>query len=93
MRRTILILTRTFWIIMAIHVIVFTLIGISTGKWFFLIIFIPAVIATLSIKWLLTRYAMRHPEKKRLRQWLLKDFPEENFSQEDSQKEDPTGQK
>lgn len=61
---------------MAIHVIVFAGIGITTGRWSLLMIFIPAVVVTMFAKWLLTQYAIRHPEKKRLRRWLLRE--EEN---------------
>lgn len=64
------ILSTTFWIVMAIHVIIFTIIGFTTGSWFFLTIFIPSVIVIMLVKWLLTRYAERHPNKKWTSRWL-----------------------
>jgi Flp pilus assembly protein TadB len=55
----------SFWIIMAIHIIVFTAIGLFTAKgWSLLILFLSVLAGLLLIFWLLRIYLRRHPEKR-----------------------------
>lgn len=57
----------TFWIVMGIHVAVFTGIALFTDRgWKLLLIFLAALAVTMVVKALIALYARRHPEKKTL---------------------------
>ncbi|KAA6300240.1 MAG: hypothetical protein EZS26_003620 [Candidatus Ordinivivax streblomastigis] len=61
-------ISGSFWLVMAIHLVVFTAIGLFTVKgWRLLLIFLSGVVALLLVLWLLKLYSKRHPEKRRLR--------------------------
>ena len=45
--------SRTFWLIMAIHFIVFIIIGFVSGDWHLLMIFVPLLVLTGIIKYIL----------------------------------------
>jgi cyanate permease len=52
---------------MAIHLIVFTAIGLFTVKgWRLLLTFLSGLAIILLVVWLLNIYSKRHPEKKKL---------------------------
>jgi positive regulator of sigma E activity len=60
-------ISGSFWLIMAIHLVVFTAIGLFTTRgWRLLFLFLGGVGVLLLVVWLLKRYAKRHPEKRRL---------------------------
>lgn len=60
-------LSGSFWLIMAIHLVVFTSIGLFTVKgWRLLIVFLSGLAGLLLAWWLLNLYAQRHPQI----QWL-----------------------
>jgi hypothetical protein len=44
------ILTGTFWLIMAIHFVVFAVIGVVSGNWRLILIFLPLLAVTVAIK-------------------------------------------
>ena len=59
------IITDSFLLIMAIHLIVFTAIGIFTPLgWRLLYIFLIGLAALLSVTGVLLLYARKHPEKR-----------------------------
>jgi hypothetical protein len=69
-------LSGSFRLVMAIHIIVFTSIGLFTARgWRLLIIFLAGLILIISSGWLLRLYAKRHPEKRRLGEWISYLFP------------------
>jgi hypothetical protein len=47
------ILTGTFWLIMAIHFVVFAVIGCVSGNWRLILIFLPLLALTIIIKFLI----------------------------------------
>ncbi|KAA6334096.1 hypothetical protein EZS27_017557 [termite gut metagenome] len=60
-------ISGSFWLIMVVHLIVFTAIGLFTAKgWRLLLIFLLGAGALLLVLWLLKLYSARHPEKR----WL-----------------------
>jgi cyanate permease len=60
-------LSGSFWLIMAIHLIVFTAIGLFTVKgWRMLLTFLSGLAILFLVVWLLNIYSKRHPEKKKL---------------------------
>ena len=66
-------LSASFWLIMAIHIIVFTSIGLFTAKgWRLLIVFLSGLAFLLLVFWLLRKYSKRHPEKQLLTKFLSK---------------------
>ncbi|KAA6326169.1 hypothetical protein EZS27_024690 [termite gut metagenome] len=65
-------ISGSFWLIMAIHLVVFTAIGLFTVKgWRLLFLFLSGVAALLLVLWLLKWYSKRHPEKRRLNTFIL----------------------
>ncbi|MDR1645058.1 MAG: hypothetical protein LBS05_04445 [Tannerellaceae bacterium] len=65
------ILSGSFLLVMAIHLVVFTAIGLFTTKgWRLLIIFIAGFLLIFIGGRLLRLYSKRHPEKKRLARWI-----------------------
>ncbi|KAA6319284.1 hypothetical protein EZS27_030804 [termite gut metagenome] len=65
-------ISGSFWLIMAIHLVVFTAIGLFTVKgWRLLFLFLSGVAVLLLVLWLLKRYSKRHPEKRRLNTFIL----------------------
>ncbi|KAA6326434.1 hypothetical protein EZS27_024460 [termite gut metagenome] len=65
-------ISGSFWLIMAIHLVVFTAIGLFTVKgWRLLLIFLSGMAALLLVLWLLRLYSTRHPERKRLEAFIL----------------------
>jgi hypothetical protein len=48
-------LSGTFWLVMAIHFAVFAIIGISTGNWRLLFIFVPFLLLSVLVKYLIYR--------------------------------------
>jgi uncharacterized membrane protein len=44
------ILTGTFWLIMAIHFVVFAIIGCVSGNWRLILIFLPLLAVTIGVK-------------------------------------------
>ena len=63
--------TLSFWIIMAVHFVVFMSIGLFTDRgWELLILFMSLLATTILIKWLVALYAKKHPEKKKLRKMM-----------------------
>ena len=66
-------LSASFWLIMAIHIIVFTSIGLFTAKgWRLLIVFLSGLAFLLLVFWLLRKYSKRRPEKQLLTKFLSK---------------------
>jgi Zn-dependent protease with chaperone function len=64
-------LSRSFWLIMAIHLTVFTAIGFfSTKGWRLLVTFLAGLGILILLFVLLRLYSRRHPEKKRLAAFL-----------------------
>ncbi|KAA6351752.1 hypothetical protein EZS27_000877 [termite gut metagenome] len=65
-------ISGSFWFIMAIHLVVFTAIGLFTAKgWRLLLIFLSGMAALLLVLWLLKLYSTRHPEKRHLGAFIL----------------------
>jgi hypothetical protein len=65
-------ISGSFWLVMAIHLVVFTAIGLFTVKgWRLLLIFLSGLLALLLVLWLLKLYSARHPEKRRLDAFIL----------------------
>jgi hypothetical protein len=64
-------LSGSFWIVMLIHIIVFTGIGFTTKNWRLLALFIFILAALLILLWLLHLYSARHPENRRLAAFVL----------------------
>ncbi|MDR0681374.1 MAG: hypothetical protein LBG15_05945 [Dysgonamonadaceae bacterium] len=63
----------SFWLVMAIHIIVFTAIGLFSAKgWRLLIVFLSGLSALLLLFWLLRLYSKKHPERQRLAAFLSK---------------------
>jgi membrane protein implicated in regulation of membrane protease activity len=63
----------SFWLIVAIHVIVFTTIGLFSAKgWRLLIVFLSGLSVLLLLFWFLRLYSKKHPEKKQLAAFLSK---------------------
>jgi len=63
----------SFWFVMAVHLIVFTAIGLFTAKgWRLLIVFLSGLSVSLLLFLCLRLYSKRHPEKKRLSAFLSK---------------------
>jgi uncharacterized membrane protein YdjX (TVP38/TMEM64 family) len=61
------IVSGSFWLVMAIHIIVFTAIGLFTASgWRLLVIFLLCLLVILLVFWLLKLYAKKHPNNKRL---------------------------
>jgi hypothetical protein len=66
-------LSASFWLIMAIHIIVFTSIGLFTAKgWRLLLVFLSGLAFSLLVIRLLRKYSKRHPEKRLLAKLLSK---------------------
>ncbi|MDR0815333.1 MAG: hypothetical protein LBN37_06240 [Bacteroidales bacterium] len=64
-------ISGSFWLIMGIHLVVFTSIGLFTAKgWRLLLIFLSGLAALLLLVWLLKLYSARHPEKRYLAAFL-----------------------
>jgi cell division protein FtsW (lipid II flippase) len=64
-------ISGSFWLIMAIHIVVFTAIGLFTAKgWRLLLVFLSGLAVLLLALWLLRLYVARHPQKKRLKAFL-----------------------
>lgn len=64
-------LSRSFWLIMAIHLIVFTSIGLFTVKgWRLLIVFLTALVLMLLAWRLLNWYSKQHPQWRHLASFL-----------------------
>jgi membrane protein implicated in regulation of membrane protease activity len=60
-------LSGSFFLIMAIHIVVFTSIGLLTAKgWRLLIIFLAGLAVLTAAVWSLRLYSKHHPEKRRL---------------------------
>jgi ABC-type bacteriocin/lantibiotic exporter with double-glycine peptidase domain len=57
-------LSGSFWLIMAIHLVVFTSIGLLTQRWRLLFIFLGGLALLLCLAYLLRQYFKRHPGKK-----------------------------
>jgi hypothetical protein len=56
-------LSGSFWLVMAIHVIVFTSIGLFTAKgWRLLIVFLAGLAFITGAGWLLGLYLKQHPD-------------------------------
>lgn len=65
------VISGSFWSIMAVHIIVFTAIGLFTAKgWRMLFKFLIYLAAILLIFWLLNLYVKKHPEQKKLASFL-----------------------
>ncbi|MDR1762795.1 MAG: hypothetical protein LBR64_02395 [Dysgonamonadaceae bacterium] len=45
-------LSGAFWLVMAIHFVVFSIIGFAAGKWRLLLIFVPFLLLSVLIKYL-----------------------------------------
>ncbi|MDR3094282.1 MAG: hypothetical protein LBU62_06560 [Bacteroidales bacterium] len=61
----------SFWLVMAIHITVFTAIGLFTAKgWRLLLIFLSGLAALSFLVWLLKMYSVKHPEKRYLAKFL-----------------------
>jgi membrane protein implicated in regulation of membrane protease activity len=66
-------LSRSFRLIMMIHLIAFTAIGLfSTKGWGLLILFLSILAPSIALVWLLRLYLERHPGKKGIRGFLSK---------------------
>ncbi|MDR3226938.1 MAG: hypothetical protein LBT56_04630 [Prevotellaceae bacterium] len=65
------IVSGSFWMTMAVHIVVFTAIGLFTAKgWRMLIKFVIYMSAILLIFWLLNLYVKKHPKQKKLAAFL-----------------------
>lgn len=63
--------TKAFWIVISVHIAVFTYLGLFTDRgWSLLVTFLCLFVPTVVVKRLLVAYAKRHPEKKTLRKIL-----------------------
>lgn len=68
-------LSRSFWLIMLIHLVVFTAIGVFTTKgWRLLVIFLSGLLAILFFLWLLRLYSRNYAGKQRLATFLSEIF-------------------
>jgi hypothetical protein len=57
-------LSASFWIVVTIHIVVFTSIGLFTAKgWQLLVIFIVGLAVLTGSGWLLRLYSKRHSNK------------------------------
>jgi Flp pilus assembly protein TadB len=66
-------ISGSFWLVMAVHLLVFTAIGLFTAKgWRLLLLFLLGLASSLLLFWLLRLYSKRHPEKRRLAAFLSK---------------------
>ncbi|MDR3251251.1 MAG: hypothetical protein LBT42_06270 [Tannerella sp.] len=64
-------LSGSFWLIMAIHLIVFTAIGLFTVRgWRLLLTFLSGLAILLFVLLLLSIYSKRHPEKQKLASFM-----------------------
>lgn len=71
--RGVKILAGSFWLVVAVHLAVFTAIGFATSSWRLLWIFIAGFVAVMAGYALGKVYSARHPDKKTaLRGFLLK---------------------
>ncbi|MDR1497635.1 MAG: hypothetical protein LBS59_04390 [Puniceicoccales bacterium] len=60
-------LSASFWIVMLVHIVVFTGIGLFTERgWQLLAIFLAGLTLLLVLFWGTKLYSKRHPEKRRL---------------------------
>jgi uncharacterized membrane protein YidH (DUF202 family) len=65
------VLSGSFWLIMAIHLVVFTAIGLFTVKgWRLLLIFLSGLAVLLAAVGALKLYSNRHPEKQKLASFI-----------------------
>ncbi|MDR2684583.1 MAG: hypothetical protein LBB53_04290 [Prevotellaceae bacterium] len=55
------ILTGAFWLIMAIHLVVFAVIGAVSGNWHLILVFVPLLVLTIGMKYIL--YFIRNKKK------------------------------
>jgi hypothetical protein len=58
-------LTGIFWLIMAIHFVVFSTIGFVTGKWCLLWIFLPFLALSIVIKYIVVYFKDKIKIKKK----------------------------
>ncbi|MDR2809766.1 MAG: hypothetical protein LBB84_04310 [Tannerellaceae bacterium] len=66
-------LSGSFWLIMSIHLAVFTAIGLFSARgWGLLATFLSIFAVSAALMGLLFLYAKRHPEKKRLAGFVSK---------------------
>ncbi|MDR1543336.1 MAG: hypothetical protein LBS50_02795 [Prevotellaceae bacterium] len=56
------ILTGAFWLIMAVHFVVFAIIGVVSGNWKLILIFVPLLTVTIGIKFLI--YFVKNRKKE-----------------------------
>ena len=65
------VLSGSFWLIMLIHVVAFTFVGLFTTRgWRQLVLFLSLLFLLLFCRWLLTLYAVRYAEKHRFAAYL-----------------------
>ncbi|MDR1984505.1 MAG: hypothetical protein LBQ28_06760 [Prevotellaceae bacterium] len=60
------IISGSFWLIMSIHIVVFTTIGLLTDRWRLLLIFLSGLAVLFLLLLALRSYSKRYPNKKRL---------------------------
>jgi hypothetical protein len=65
------ILSGSFLLIMAIHIVVFAIVGFLSKKWELLLLFLSGAALLVLFGWSLRTYSKCHPEKRRLRSFLL----------------------
>lgn len=58
------IIAGSFWLVMAIHLVVFTAIGFATSSWRLLLIFLAGFLLLMAVYAGVKVYLARHPEKK-----------------------------
>jgi predicted membrane channel-forming protein YqfA (hemolysin III family) len=64
------IVSGSFLLIMAIHIVVFATIGFLSQEWGLLLLFLSVAALLGLIGWFLRTYSKRHPEKRRLHSFL-----------------------